>query len=143
MSTERFVSTNIKGDTPSEIVTGDAYLQLYKEFITDPSYQFRWPHNCFKFARFILKCRRKASAWRNLSFIKNQSHVHNYKNSDGKNEDYLLMVYELLRDVRNVNQQGGLDWTMNHNSVTKRVKLSMPIMFIIGDTEGHDKLCCK
>jgi hypothetical protein len=83
--------------------------------------------------------RRKASYWHNIGFVEKQSHIHNYKDSNEKNLDYQFMIYELLRDLRKVNENGVLQWTFIHNRV-KKVILEMPILFIIGDAEGHDKL---
>ena len=67
--------------------------------------------------------------------------------------DYHAMLYLILEGLRDSQSKGG--FVFNWNAITKNWKykqnnepcttnvvLKTPILFIMGDTEGHDKLCC-
>ena len=63
--------------------------------------------------------------------------------SDGaaKVQDYHAMLEVVLSDLRNLQKRGGFKWDLLHRGETMRVIFKIPIMFIVGDTEGHDRLC--
>ena len=53
--------------------------------------------------------------------------------------DWHYVVKWLLSDLYDLQQKEYLEWYY----MGKKVRLFIPIMFIIGDIEGHDKICCR
>src|SRR5687767_4691977 len=67
--------------------------------------------------------------------------------------DYHAMLYLTLQGLRDTQKHKGLvwDWSMVSQKwviepqikrESKLITLKTPVLFIIGDTEGHGKLCC-
>jgi hypothetical protein len=59
-------------------------------------------------------------------------------------QDYHRQLSVIFAEVQRVQTQGGLRWKWSHSLVTypsTEFLLKVPILFIIGDTVGHDKLC--
>ena len=57
--------------------------------------------------------------------------------------DYHLQLGVIFSELHGIQQQGGLNWQWNLSSPdypTNPYCLKLPILFIIGDTVGHDKL---
>ena len=53
--------------------------------------------------------------------------------------DWHYVVRHIMSGVKQLQDLGGLEWTM----FGKKCTLHIPIMFIIGDIEGHDKVCSR
>ena len=53
--------------------------------------------------------------------------------------DWHCVLRCLMSDVKQLQKQNGLHWVL----FGQQVMLQIPIMFIIGDIEGHDKLCSR
>jgi hypothetical protein len=57
--------------------------------------------------------------------------------------DYHLQLGVIFSELHRIQQQGGLNWQWNLSAPaypTNQYCLKLPILFIIGDTVGHDKL---
>ena len=87
------------------------------------------PGACFLHTRFF---------WRTLGYVINQSKF-NYNNSLQKAKDYHAALSKILEGLAKL-QQSGVEWKLPYNGKVHDVNLKLPILFIIGDTEGHDKL---
>jgi hypothetical protein len=86
--------------------------------------------------------RRTAAAWRTIGYIMNQSDMC-YKDGRDKIEDYHFVLNEILKEFKTL-QKENLVWEFDLPDGTKtRKELIFPILEIIGDTEGHDKLVCR
>ena len=51
--------------------------------------------------------------------------------------DWHFVCEHILSDVKKIQKLNGLEWLL----FGKKCCLKLPIMFIIGDIEGHDKVC--
>ena len=82
----------------------------------------------------------KAWAWHPLGFIPNfeSHHLH------GQNMQALhLVLAPILSGLRGIQEIGGLTTIVLPPSLSQQLTLTfkVPIAFIVGDVEGHDKLC--
>ena len=51
------------------------------------------------------------------------------------------MMTVILSSLVKLQQTGGIAWRLKYKGVVHDVVLKIPVLFIIGDNEGHDKLC--
>jgi hypothetical protein len=93
------------------------------------------------FSAFKRSVRNKPQAWRPLAYIDFKG------NLKGKVSPYLAIneYHQVLGEVFNTLshiQRTGMNWTLSlPGEQQKEVVFFFPIQFIIGDCEGHDKLC--
>lgn len=83
-------------------------------------------------------------AWLNLGSVPNLDHVAPRASATDKLCDYhycLKIIMSELIAFQRLSLEQGLNWEMMINGRMQKVVLRMPMLFIIGDTEGHDKLC--
>jgi hypothetical protein len=93
--------------------------------------------------------RQKPEAWLPIGYINDVSSIvgKKYKNGKEKLADYHAMLNQILQEFTElVTSPTGITWMFNNvpggnNIVTK--KLIFRLAFIIGDTKGHDMLCCR
>ena len=117
----------------------------------------------FTLGIFKQSLRRKPIAWRNLGFIKNnpknifsnedlasaQGNVIKYCQTDhryvpDKHRDFHAQVRTILDEVLSVQQlANGLEWcfTIDGQKQEKIFNLFFPVLFFMGDTVEHNKLC--
>ena len=95
---------------------------------------------------FKRNIRSTAMAWRNLGMIPGKlgDLVPNKKflmstQGEMRLNDWHCVANYLLSDLKDLQKLDGLDW----NIFGKKCRLRIPIMFIIGDIEGHDKICSR
>jgi hypothetical protein len=98
---------------------------------------------CVEQVRFTLgifnrKTRNKASAWQTLGYINDQSQLPT-NNPIDKVQDYQEMIKIILKDFRE-DQKKAIGWSFKFRNRIANAYFRCPVMFIIGDTEGHDKL---
>lgn len=101
----------------------------------------------FSLGIFKRKVRNDPTAWRQLGLIPgklsdlvpNKTKYIQSKLAEIRLNDWHAVCNFLLSDLKAAQQQNGLNWQING----KLVKLHIPIMFIIGDIEGHDKICTR
>jgi hypothetical protein len=93
--------------------------------------------------------RQKPEAWLPLGYINDLSSIAGKKYKDGQQKlaDYHAMLSVILEDLTHlVTSREGLEWTfrnVNGQSTSITKKLVFRLAFIIGDTKGHDMLCCR
>ena len=107
---------------------------------------------------FNRETRARPEAWRVLGYIKKSStqtaeaedriryavFQHNSPPLEvgvkGTVQDYHAVLSVVLSQTRQVQEGGGLSWRFSTDGPI--VTLRLPILMIMGDTVGHDKLCC-
>jgi hypothetical protein len=69
--------------------------------------------------------------------------VKSYAHVEPKRRDYHAMLYTVLDSLRLAQKKGGLLWRFTYAGLEKRdiLLLKTPVLFVMGDTEGHNKLC--
>lgn len=110
----------------------------------------------FTLGIFNRNTRNKASAWRVLGYIPNieKTNKVNYKSSkqgsDEKRLHYHRMLSVILNGLETYQSKDGIIttlpfWTSSEDREPeyRRVQMKFPIMFIIGDCIGNDKLCSR
>jgi hypothetical protein len=98
---------------------------------------------CLEPIRFTLgifnrTTRNNPLAWRTLGYIYDQNNLPT-KNAHFKSMDYHHMMSIILKDLKECQNQS-LQWHIKIDKKIYNVYLRIPVMFIIGDTEGHDKI---
>jgi hypothetical protein len=61
----------------------------------------------------------------------------------GKAEDYHIVLKTALKQIIEVQKFDGIKWVLTFRSKEYTVVLKLPVLFIICDTEGADKLCAR
>ncbi len=90
--------------------------------------------------------RNKAEAWRPLGYIPNLYLLSKNENKFRMNSVTKLRMYHeildaILESVVRLQSKGGLPFSFDYKGKHYDVNLKVFLMVIIGDTEGHDKLC--
>lgn len=100
---------------------------------------------CLEQIRFTLgifnrKTRNNPNAWRTLGYISDQSYIKN-KTSFEKNQDYHHMISIILKDFKTA-QSKLIEWDFIQKDELEIVTVffRLLVLFIIGDTDGQDKL---
>ena len=103
---------------------------------------------CLEQVRFTLgifnrETRNNVQAWRTLGYINDQQHLP-CTNAAEKALDYHFMLKTILKSFVEV-QTNSIFWKIKKSNNTDyyNVVFKLAVLFIIGDTEGHDKLCGK
>lgn len=99
----------------------------------------------FTFSRFKRHIRYQGNAWRTAAFIDEvrQLRVEDKVTAKEKVQDYHDILQFILSELSSL-QQSGIAWRFpeNFGDMSNRdVILKLPVQLIIGDCEGHDKLC--
>jgi hypothetical protein len=63
--------------------------------------------------------------------------------SEQKILDYHTSLKHILDELIQCQQSGGIRWDFKFKGRNYDVILQMPILLIIGDSEGHDKMCAR
>jgi hypothetical protein len=96
----------------------------------------------FTLGIFKKEVRKDPMAWRPLGFIPNQSNIEAVKPIE-KAQDYHYILGFILGSLRQAQESNGIAWCFKYRNQFYNVVMKVPILFVIGDTEGHDKLCGK
>jgi hypothetical protein len=99
----------------------------------------------FTFSRFKRHIRNQENAWRTAAFIEE---VHQRRGEEkisakDKLQDYHDILNFIFSDLSTL-QKSGITWSFPDQCgelSNRKVVLKLPIQLIIGDCEGHDKLC--
>jgi hypothetical protein len=95
----------------------------------------------FTLGIFNRKCRSNPLFWRTLGFVTDiDVNVGNASVSELKQQDYHNMLKIVLASFEKA-QQRPVAWKFTNESGTNIKNCIFPVLFIIGDTDGHDKLC--
>lgn len=146
----------------NDITSGTVYITYYKENIKDPDTQKLIPiifftdkthtdvHGrlCLEPVQFTLgifnrNVRNESRAWRTLGYVTESIYADKKITTIEKLQDYhniLSIIFESFIDY----QKNKRVWEFKCSDGIKRKKLMyLPVLFVIGDTEGHDKLCAR
>ena len=144
-------------DILNDVSTGSCFRAAYKSYITNPRdllcpiiFFIDKTHTdiqgrlCLEPLQFTLgifnrTVRSHPKSWRTLGYVNDLQKRYSGKGKE-KLQDYHLMLKVLLRSFSE-SQKEPILWEIKPNGVSKFVRLKIPVMFVIGDTEGHDKLC--
>ena len=100
----------------------------------------------FTFGRLPLEIRNQPNAWRFLGFL---NHVKAYQtNYDISAKFKMHVIHECLKQIfksiKSIQKEGGIPFDLKlKNGTTRSVILKIYLQFVIGDTKGHNMLCCK
>ena len=113
----------------------------------------------FTLGIFKRSIRHLESCWRVLGFAPNPEKSNNivyrdYKSGpDLKKYHYHQIMKAILDQINNVQINGGIKWTFKYTSFTstnnqsfpsdRTYTLKFPVIFVIGDCVGNDKLCSR
>ena len=140
-----------------DINTGSAFMAARKEYIThsnellcpiiffiDKTHTDVNGRLCLEPIRFTLgifnrETRNNPTAWRTIGYIYDQAHIYT-KDKKMKVVDYHFMMEKILEEFKEF-QKTSIQWTLKLDEKEYNVFLKIPVMFIIGDTDGHDKIC--
>ena len=119
-------------------------LYIDKTFIDPMRSHFNLEPVNFTLAIFKRNCRTKFSFWRTLGYIPNlpSSDVNNPRSGYKARNDHLVLESVLSSLIAVQCDPTILDnFHLRIGNVVKKVNLHVPIVFIISDTQGADKLC--
>jgi len=89
---------------------------------------------------FNRKYRNNPAAWRPMGYIPNLDHLAPRANAKDKLHDYHFCMSIIMSEMIEYQKLGGIDWQMIIDGTWTDVRLQIPLSFVIGDTEGHDKM---
>ena len=95
----------------------------------------------FTLGIFKKEVRRNPMAWHCLGCVFNQRNIVKKLSSLEKAQDYHFALGKILGSLAAVQKTEGISWTLPFGGCLHDVVLKVPILCVIGDTEGHDKLC--
>jgi hypothetical protein len=95
----------------------------------------------FTLGIFKKEFRRLPQFWRSLGYISDQSKK---LESSLKADEYHIILRTILKSFTEAQKlKGGIGWILKYNGKEYPVAMKIPILFVCGDTEGHDKMCGK
>jgi len=91
---------------------------------------------------FNKECRWKYQAWRTIG-LPNMDHLQNKKlDADKKQADYHAMLNVIISPIATLQtKSNGIYWKLPWKGKLHPVILKFPVLFVMGDSQGHDKLC--
>ena len=92
---------------------------------------------------FKRKFRNQHEAWRPLGFIPNLDLLAPHADVDDKQMDYHFCLRIILSELAAHQKLGGIKWTLAFGTDEVPCRLQIPVNCILGDTDGHDKLCAR
>ena len=144
----------------SDVNTGDVWRLGHKQYVRKDQSELLCPiiffidktHTdlngrlCIEQIRFTLgifkyHIRNQSRSWRTLGYILDQNQICT-KTSENKMQDYQAMTSQILKSLKDA-QSTGIGWNLVLRQKTVKVFFRVPILFVIGDTDGHDKLVGK
>ena len=94
---------------------------------------------CFTLGIFKKEYRRQPQYWRTLGFV-NTSRDNVELTPGQKLIDYHFVLAHILQSYKEA-QATDLQWNLPYRGENHEVTLQIPLLYVVGDTEGHDKLC--
>lgn len=141
-----------------DVNTGAVHVAAHKEFCTGPndllSELFLFVDKSFVDLKgkctlepvmyttglYNREFRNQPEAWRPMGYLPNLDHLAPRADAKKKLNDYHFCLKIILSEMIEYQKLGGIEWTMMLDGRMQEVRLQIPLSFIIGDTEGHDKL---
>jgi len=169
MSDENFLFTDDDPFAPpparpaviDDVNTGSRYREAHKALCTDPTRHVFFPMMAFadkthldvhgnlclepvSLCPLFVKrsVRNQPWAWRTIGYIPNQS-THSHTSSLGKCKDLQFMLAHVLKAFIAIQNSGGVRWKLKYKGVTHNVILKFTLLFMMGDTEGHNKYAAR
>ena len=149
-----------RADVLGDIDTGSVYRSAYQTYVKHPEKELLCPiiffidktHTdvngrlCLEPLRFTLgifkrHVRNQPNAWRTLGYVSDQSRL-STKDYELKLMDYHAITKVILKSYIAA-QKAPIRWNLRYKEKLHKVNLLCPVLFIVGDTEGHDKLVGK
>ncbi len=93
----------------------------------------------FTLGIFNRNTRNNPKAWRTIGYVTETIYTGKIT-TEMKQQDYHDVLSVILNSYKQCQSQP-LKWIFKHENNTKEFVLKIPCLFIIGDTEGHDKIC--
>jgi hypothetical protein len=87
--------------------------------------------------------RNQPHSWRCIGYVPNQDALPNMATPEGKAADYHAILNVILDELKQLQKEGGIYWEFKYRGKLYKVVFRMPLLFVICDTEGANKLCCK
>jgi hypothetical protein len=151
-------------DVLADVDTGNAYRRAHRLLCTEPHHLLcgiilyidkiatdRHGHLSlepvyFTLTMFNRKTRNQPQAWRPLGYIPNLGLQSKAESAHAlKKEQKIKLYHDVLRKILaslgQLQADGGLPFCLHYCGQDYNVLLKLPILFIVGDTEGHDRLC--
>ena len=97
----------------------------------------------FTTALFKRHFRNQHEAWRPLGFIPNLDLLAPHAKAEDKQQDYHFCLRIIFSELAAYQKLGGLFWTFAFGQQEVSCRLQIPVNCILGDTDGHDKLCAR
>ena len=95
----------------------------------------------FTLGCFNLSFRNRPEAWRPMGYIPNLDHLAPRARAIDKLHDYHYCVEILMSEMIAYQRLQGIDWRFPvEGGDFIDMKLHIPLLYVIGDTEGHDKM---
>lgn len=113
-------------------------------FFTDKTHTDIHGRLCLEPVQFTLgifnrNTRNNPKAWRTIGYV--TEIIYSGKiTTEMKQQDYHDILSVILKSYKDC-QTKSLKWIFKHEKEPKECILKIPVLFIIGDTEGHDKIC--
>ena len=113
-------------------------------FFTDKTHTDIHGRLCLEPVQFTLgifnrATRNLSKAWRTIGYVNDVCYKGKVE-SEVKNNDYQRIMDVILKSYKKC-QLADLTWNFTINDECKTYVMKMPTLYIIGDTEGHDKMC--
>ena len=143
-----------------DIDDGTLYRNAHKSLVTDPTRDVLCPiilfidkTHCDNYARLTLEpisftlgifnksTRRRWFSWRPLGYVVNFRGF-NHKTADEKSSDYHHILSQILASLKQAQDKSGIAWRIPYRGRFFNVIFKIPVIHILGDTLGHDELCC-
>jgi Plavaka transposase len=96
----------------------------------------------FTLANIFRAFRNNMMAWRIAGYLINQT-LAQYKGSANKLQDYHEALEGVITAFKILEAGQGIAWVFHYKGQSYPVILRFLLLCIIGDTVGHDKLCCR
>ena len=87
--------------------------------------------------------RNQHKAWRPLGYIPNLDLLAPHADAEKKQMDYHYCLRIIFSELAAYQEIGGLEWTFAFGDKEIPCRLQIPVNSIMGDTDGHDKLCAR
>lgn len=144
-----------------DVNTGSRYREAHKVLCTDPTCHVLFPVMAFvdkthldEHGNLCLEpvslcplwvkrsVRNQPWAWRTIGYLPNQA-THSHTSPTGKCRDLHFMLAHILKSFIEIQNSGGVRWKLEYKGVTYDVVLKFTLFFVMGDTEGHNKLAAR
>jgi hypothetical protein len=141
-----------------DIDTGSVYVEAHKKYCTgaedilaglicfcDKSFvdlkgKLTLEPFMFTLTIFNRKFRNNPASWRPMGYIPNLDHIAPRAEAIKKLMDYHFCLKIIMSEMIEYQKLGGIHWKMLLDDQFKKVRMQIPMFYIIGDTEGHDKM---